>query len=70
MFQVVVIKSQAPTSVKSFEEVEEAYIELDRLVSFAEATPDISVALMQDDRAVKVFTDGEWVFPSRPSIYL
>jgi hypothetical protein len=70
MFQVVVIKSQSPTSIKSFEEAEEAYVELDRLVSFVEADSDISVALMQDDRPVKIFTDGEWLFPSRPSIYL
>lgn len=70
MFQVVVIKAEGPTSIKSFEEAEEAYVELDRLVSFADTTPEISVALLQDERPVKVFTEGEYIFCNQPSIYV
>ena len=68
MFQVI-SKIGEKTTKKSFEEVDEAYVELDRVVNFVEDNSGVVACLYQNDRPIKAFQDGEWMYPSTGSIY-
>jgi hypothetical protein len=68
MFQVI-SKIGEETVKKSFEEVDEAYVELDRIVNFVEDNSGVVACLYQNDRPIKAFQDGEWMYPTTSSIY-
>lgn len=68
MFQVI-SKIGEKTTKKSFEEVDEAYVELDRVVNFVEDNSGVIACLYQNDRPIKAFQNGEWMYPSTGSIY-
>jgi hypothetical protein len=68
MFQVI-SKIGEETIKKSFEEVDEAYVELDRVVNFVDDNSNVTACLFQNDRPVKAFQNGEWMYPSTGSIY-
>jgi len=68
MFRVEV-KMKNEVVQKTFEEIDDAFVEIDRAVHFAEV-PAKMVALYQDDRFVRGYINGEEITPRTNSIYV